>query len=597
MTRRLAWLGPLALALLFVALARWTWGAWPDVLVDFGRELYVPWRLAAGDVLQRDIAWFNGPLSQHFNALLFRLAGVSLATLVWTNLTLLALFTGLWWSLLARLAGALSAGVACAVLLCVFAFAQLVGIANYNFIAPYSHEVTHGMLLATACLWTLVRWESRRGLAGPVVAGLLLGLCFLTKAEVFLAAAAACAVYLALALRSEREPAVPPAHSLAFFLAGLLLPPAYAFFAGYGNLGAGGSLRAVCGAWVHVLGGGASELAFYRSGMGLDAPRQRLIELAAWSGRWILVLGPCALLAARLRRGGEAAAACAAGALLFAAGLAAYSFRRPDWLAALRPLPLFVALIGAAALALVRRGATSDEAPELARRARAVLALCVFALVLLLKMLLNARAQHYGFALALPGTLLVVCALVGWLPEWLDRRGAAGGVLRAGALGLLTVGTLAHLDITRGMLARKPVQVGTGADAFRSDLRGRFVNSALELYSEVAGPGDTLAVLPEGVMLNYLAQSVNPTPYVNFMPPELLFFGEQAMLERFEATPPDWILLVHKDTSEYGYPLFGPDYGTRLATWIQQSYVPIRQFGQPPLMPGTVFGIQLMRRR
>ena len=72
---------------------------------------------------------------------------------------------------------------------------------------------------------------------------------------------------------------------------------------------------------------------------------------------------------------------------------------------------------------------------------------------------------------------------------------------------------------------------------------------------------------------------------------------DQPRVDAFEGAPPDWILLVHKDTSEYGFPLFGPDYGTELASWVSQHYAPVRQFGQPPLTPGTVFGIQLLQRR
>ena len=33
----------------------WSWGTWPDPTIDFGRELYVPWRLTHGDVLYRSI--------------------------------------------------------------------------------------------------------------------------------------------------------------------------------------------------------------------------------------------------------------------------------------------------------------------------------------------------------------------------------------------------------------------------------------------------------------------------------------------------------------------------------------------------------------
>ena len=65
------WLGPGVLAVVGAAALIWSWGTWPDVLVDFGKELYLAWRLAEGDVLYRDLAYFHGPLPQYVNALWF----------------------------------------------------------------------------------------------------------------------------------------------------------------------------------------------------------------------------------------------------------------------------------------------------------------------------------------------------------------------------------------------------------------------------------------------------------------------------------------------------------------------------------------------
>ena len=70
-----AWLHVAVLAAAFAALFAWTWGRWPDVVIDFGRELYVPWRMLEGEQLFRDLSWFNGPLSPHWNALVFRRSG------------------------------------------------------------------------------------------------------------------------------------------------------------------------------------------------------------------------------------------------------------------------------------------------------------------------------------------------------------------------------------------------------------------------------------------------------------------------------------------------------------------------------------------
>ena len=64
---------------------------WPDVLVEFGRELYVPWMIDEGKVLYRDVLYFASPLSPYWNALWFRLFGPSLSVIVWVNIGLLFL--------------------------------------------------------------------------------------------------------------------------------------------------------------------------------------------------------------------------------------------------------------------------------------------------------------------------------------------------------------------------------------------------------------------------------------------------------------------------------------------------------------------------
>jgi hypothetical protein len=320
--------------------------------------------------------------------------------------------------------------------------------------------------------------------------------------------------------------------------------------------------------------------------MGTDRPAERLAELLRWSGGWLLVLGPAVALAFAgrgARQLGPRIALCAAAGEIAALALAG---PRIDWLAALRPLPLFsLAAIALLAVAAIRRPTG---------RSPIALAFAVLAFAMLAKMILHVRVGHYGFALALPATLLAVVALVGWLPAWLDRIGAHGVVLRAAALAVLAFASFAHLRATERWLERKTTWVGEGRDAFRADVRGHSVSRAV---ATLASSGvRSLAVLPEGVLLNYLARIPNPTPYVNFMPPEMLLFGEDAWLAAFEADPPDLVLLVHKDTSEYGYPQFGRDYARKLARWVELHYLPAALLGQEPLRPGTVFGIRMLRR-
>jgi 4-amino-4-deoxy-L-arabinose transferase-like glycosyltransferase len=126
------WFGPALVALAAVAMLVWTWQTWPDVLVDFGVQLYVPWRLTQGQVLYRDIAHYTGPLSVYYNALAFWLFGASLRVLEIANLPILAATIALIYWLALRLGGRICATICGLSFVALFAFAHLTPSGNYN---------------------------------------------------------------------------------------------------------------------------------------------------------------------------------------------------------------------------------------------------------------------------------------------------------------------------------------------------------------------------------------------------------------------------------------------------------------------------------
>jgi hypothetical protein len=221
----------------------------------------------------------------------------------------------------------------------------------------------------------------------------------------------------------------------------------------------------------------------------------------------------------------------------------------------------------------------------------------VWSLALLAKMVLAARLSHYGFALAVPAVLFVVAGLAGWWPERCARAGRSPWIAEGAAVGLALVVVTTQLVVTAAFQDRKTTVVGRGSDAVRADDRGRLVQQALTVLAAHGRPGDTLAVLPEGATLNRWSGLANPTPYLNFMPPELLLFGEDRIRGALDAAAPTWLVLVHKDTSEYGVPLFGRDYGRPFPPWIATHYEVVETIGDPPLQPGSRFGLAVLRRK
>src|SRR5580658_7345869 len=131
----------------FATLTFRTWRRWPDLVVDFGAQWYMPWQISTGAVLYRDVHYLaGGPLSQYYHALLFKIFGVSFLTLVVSNLAVLSLLLAVIYLCFLRCSDQLTAITACVAVLVVFAFAHYTTVSIFNYITPYSAEVVHGLV-------------------------------------------------------------------------------------------------------------------------------------------------------------------------------------------------------------------------------------------------------------------------------------------------------------------------------------------------------------------------------------------------------------------------------------------------------------------
>jgi hypothetical protein len=587
-----AWADLVAVATAFAALAVWTWGGWPDVLVDFGRELYVAWRVSEGDVLYRDIASFYGPLSPYVNAAWFRLFGVGLRTLALCNMAILAAATAALWAIVRKSTaeGRWGATVGALAFLPLLGFAQLVANGSFNFVCPYSHEATHGFALAAAAVLSSLRLLETGRLRWAAAAGTCGGLAFLTKPESFVAGAGASGAVLLLALvRPGRRP--NPTRTVAAFLGSMLVPPAAGFALLATAMPAREAGTGVLGSWAYAGHEELRRLPYFAWSMGTGDVAGNIAAMIRAAARQAAVLAPAAALAWITRGRPRLAAPLAAAAVMLAL---APSWRAPAWLQVARPLPLW-ALAALVVSAWALRTQRHDEAAFTRHAAR--FALAAFALLLLPRMLLNARLYHYGFVLAGPGVLLVVAALVDWIPAGIDRRGGSAAVFRSASLAALAVAVAFHLGSTQAWLRTKSSIVGDGPDRFRAGARGAYVGAAMQAIAGLARPSDMLVVLPEGVMINYLLRMRSSIPYLTMLPSDVAKFGEAELLGSLQREPPPLILLVHRETSEFGPRFLGLDYGLRIAGWISERYQPVGQVGDPPLRPGSRFGMTVLRRR
>ena len=69
------------------------------------------------------------------------------------------------------------------------------------------------------------------------------------------------------------------------------------------------------------------------------------------------------------------------------------------------------------------------------------------------------------------------------------------------------------------------------------------------------------------------------------------------MTAAFEKNPPDYVVLVERDASQFGTGYFGhdPRNGLEVMQWIEKNYATAILIGSEPLQNGN-FGIKILKR-
>lgn len=565
-----------------------TWKRWGDPLVDLGRELVVPARIAAGERLYADLRTHFGPLAWEVPALVARLplprvTTHLLATLALSLLGLLALFR-----LARRTLPAPGAALATAAVAVVPFFFHPGGAMAF----PYSF----GALFVAVLGW----WAIDLALddCWPA-AGLLLGGALATRIDATLPFVLALAAVAALDRRQ------PFARALRCGVP-MVLVAAVAHLPALARVGAAELLHQLIDPLLRVP---AAWRVLYASVSGFDAPAERLLQVALASVAVALVAGAAGIASVRAARrpvaGGPALAAALAGGtfLLVWGGTHLRGIEpRLSALSPFRPLPL-LALATTAILALraLRRGDARAADPD-----RALLWISAAAATTSLRVVLNARGTSpYGsFGLVLP-VLVGAILLLDRFPRLVDRwRPGSGGAAATAARALLLGAGVAHATLL-GEALRAPGRWFTlatpqGTLVVTPRERGEALTAALAFLRDESRPGDRLAAFPEAGAFNLWTGLPSPLASEQYLPDGLSPEEELALARRLEAAPPEWVLVTNADYSGWGAGPFGSGYARPVGELLARRYRVAARFGSerdpgfPDGAPGLV--LDLFRR-
>ena len=569
------------------------WERFGDVQVDFGQDIAAAWSITEGKHLYTDIAYFKGPFSPHWNALLMMIFGVSIRTITVANMgVVLGVAYGIA-HLVRRACGiAVSSTLACIFL---FSFAFTIDRKSniFNFITPFVHELPHGIALSLLTILSLERWTKTNSIWMMLIGGIFFGLAWLTRVEVAVALTAACAAWFWCMGISG----IPPRsliRSSTIFFAGSISIIALAIAALAQSMPWNMAGRSAFASVIALRTSVASSPFFLMLG-GWDHPiTYAALQLAALLMIiiWMLLFYAAADLW-QMKVKTMAVCFAAAGMMMIL-------------MLAKRVLPfihggfLTISTIGitaAAVFGILRRYKAQTAGNRL------TMVIGIFALGMLGKIVLVPSIRFYGFAHAMPAYLLLMGTLLTALPSIVERRlgkeATRNFLLLLSIAILLDIGGKARID--QYLAREKTIAIGTlddrffVSDSFSNPSYRDFLLAAPTLIP----PGSTLTAIPEGAMINYLLRLPLGVPIMNYMRTEYMIFGKDRIEGDLFAHRPDFILVTHKETSDFGYPLYGkmPEYGADVMAWLKREYEQIALFGEQPLTRADSEGVALWRRR
>ncbi|MDD4939173.1 MAG: hypothetical protein PHE18_07510 [Candidatus Omnitrophica bacterium] len=567
------------ISLSFLYLMSFSWLKWGDLIVDVGREMYVPLKLFEGKILYRDIFYIYGPLSPYFNALLFKIFGPHLYSLFLSGALTAALTAFFTYKVSRFFLSVFFSTFVTAAFLFVLAFGQYVYFGNYNFILPYSYSSVHAAALSLGALYLFFIWVKDGKYAW--LCALFCALTLLSRLEMglmlifsILATLAAFSVdsWFKLVSRLCLACAVS-ALTFILFLSGktvlqksildIWIKSTFPNFTFTGWLSGASALKPnLIVLLKNILHYAALCGIFYAGGYALGLAK----KVKPLFGRRCLFF-----LAASISLG---------AGFLFYKRFFTYDLQ-------FRGLP--VICLAAGAVSLVKR----KSGPEYLF----IFTLSLFSLLLTSRVLLRVWAGHYGFYILVPGLIIYYAFFLRICADIL-KAGTARNFFRSAFTFILVLFIAGHFAVSRYCYNRRTLKVSSpkGSLYVFDNLRERGLKDLLGFLDENTEKDETLVVFPEGVTINFLSGRENPLYYYSYHPVDLAVpEAEERVVSEMRANKVDYVVLTQRMTEEYGYPVFGRDYAAKILKYVSENYVLYRQFGPFPFTSGE-YGTALFKR-
>lgn len=98
------------------------------------------------------------------------------------------------------------------------------------------------------------------------------------------------------------------------------------------------------------------------------------------------------------------------------------------------------------------------------------------------------------------------------------------------------------------------------------------VQNAIDYIEKNIKPNESIWIIPEGLMVNFLTNRPSKSIYYNITMPYIQTFGEDKIVSDIKKDPPDYIIINNRDSVDYGYKFLCADYGQKICKYVRSNY-------------------------
>ena len=520
-----------------------------NLLIDNGREVYLPTQILSGHILYKNLFNIYGPFSYMFNAFLFKIFGINLNVLYLAGCVCSFLIINLIYLISRKF---LPAFVSFSISFYTISLGILT-LNLFNFIFPYSYGMLYGLVAFLASVWFLLKYqEIPEKTFYLYLSSFFAGLCVINKYEFF--------PYLIVILYAiiRIKPLKLKEYYYAIF--SLLFVPVFClgvlFLQGMGINDLSNSVSII------KKMSQTETLKYFYQTQGTYFHKKTIWMLC---NNFLRTIIPLALFI----YGFKSSKKILSIIIIVSSIISMFCLITPASFAFLPILTVILAIVNFKKL----------------RQNTALIILTLSGIALSVKVFWGLATLNYGMFFA-SFMLITVLALIYPSPPAPTSReqysivpsAESQGARVGNAVGLyvLIVATilgyqnLLTLKAKNFLISSNRGQIYTNAEFYYS------TEDLINYINKNTKRTDTIVILPEGTMINFMTQRPSDNYYMSLIPLYVETFGEEKIINHFKQTKPEYIIFNNWDTSNYYFHHICEDYALAFCGFVATNYKQVK---------------------